>query len=369
MLTVKLGANTKKFNKMRAIASFGILFLLSSMIGSYHVTKNNPDLVIANGHLPKIVTDSQGNIHLVYGTGDSIMYVSSPNQSVSFSSPKLVAILPNLFAHAMRGPQIAATTKGLIITANTEFGNLYSYHNDAAGNWLEAVKINDVDSVSKEGLTSLSADGSTAFAVWLDVRANGGKGQRLYGARSDDGGITWSKNIMLYASPDKTICECCKPSVLIKGNKIYAMFRNWLNGNRDLYLVKSSDGGKSFGIASKLGIGSWKLNGCPMDGGGMVLNTKSIVETVWRREGNIYSLIEGKQETLLGEGRSCSMTSLNGKNFYTWTRKGDILVMTPGKEIVVLGKGSVPVINAINDEKVICVWENEKVIHSSLIEL
>jgi hypothetical protein len=354
---------------MRAIALFSILLLLVSMTGLQNVKKDSADLIIANGRLPKIITDIQGNIYLAYGIGDSIMYVSSSNQGASFSSPQLVAVLPKLFANAMRGPQIAATSNGIIITANTEYGNIYCYHRDAAGKWSKGIKVNDVDSVSREALTSLSADGSHAFAVWLDVRANGGKGQRLYGAQSHDGGLTWSKNIMIYASPDKTICECCKPSVLVKGNKIYTMFRNWLNGNRDLYLVKSSDAGKSFGEATKLGVGNWKLNGCPMDGGGLALNANGTAETVWRREGNIFAFSEGKPETLLGEGRSCSMASVNGKNVYTWTKNGEVLVMTPVKEIKILGKGSVPVINAVTNEKLICVWENEKQIHASVIKL
>jgi len=301
------------------------------MTGLQKIKMLGKDAIIADGRLPNIITDKKGITHLAYGTGDSIMYMTSSNQGAWFSSPKLVAILPKLFANAMRGPQIAVTANGIVITANTEFGNIYSYHQDAAGNWSKASKVNDVDSVSKEALTSLSGDGNTAFAVWLDVRANGGKGQRLFGARSDDGGITWSKNIMIYASPDKTICECCKPSVLVKGNKVYTMFRNWLNGNRDLYLIKSSDGGKIFGPASKLGIGSWKLNGCPMDGGGLALSPGGTLETVWRREGNIYASSEGKSETLLGAGRSCSMTTINGKNIYTWTKDGEIVVMIPGK--------------------------------------
>ncbi|MEJ7682118.1 MAG: sialidase family protein [Segetibacter sp.] len=95
------------------------------------------------------------------------------------------------------------------------------------------------------------------------------KGQNVYGAKSVDGGKTWSKNILVYESPDSTVCECCKPSVTMKGNNVYVMFRNWLNGSRDLYVIKSSDGGKSFAQAQKLGKGSWKLNGCPMDGGGL----------------------------------------------------------------------------------------------------
>ncbi len=109
----------------------------------------------------------------------------------------------------------------------------------------------------------LSADGQNAFAVWLDLRD---KHNKIFGAKSTDGGKTWGKNIMIYASPDTTVCECCKPSVVMKGNNIYVMFRNWLNGNRDLHIIQSTDIGLNFGQAQKLGAGSWTLNGCPMDG-------------------------------------------------------------------------------------------------------
>jgi hypothetical protein len=354
---------------MRAIILFATLFLLASMTGIDAVRNSSHDIIIANGHLPKIITDNKGNIHLTYGSGDSIMYMSSSNQGASFSNPQLVAVLPNLFANAMRGPQIATASNGILITANTEYGNIYSYHQTSAGKWSKAIKVNDMDSVSKEALTSLSADENNAFAVWLDARSNGGKGQRLYGARSTDGGITWSKNIMIYASPDKTVCECCKPSVLVKGKTVYAMFRNWLDGNRDLYLIKSSNLGQSFGQANKLGEGSWKLNGCPMDGGGLELGAYNVVETVWRREGKIYASSEGRPERILGEGRSCSMASLNGKNAYCWTKNGEVVVVAPGQVPATLGKGSVPVINWIDAKKIFCVWENDDQIHASIVEL
>jgi hypothetical protein len=44
------------------------------------------------------------------------------------------------------------------------------------------------------------------------------------------------------------------------------------------------DVGKSFKEAIKLGNGSWKLNGCPMDGGGLVIDKNGNPQTVWRRE-------------------------------------------------------------------------------------
>ena len=147
------------------------------------------------------------------------------------------------------------------------------------------------------------------------------------------------------------------------------MFRNWLNGNRDLYLIESSDGGKSFGQAQKLGKGSWKLNGCPMDGGGLAINKNGIPETVWRREGKIYAAIPGMPEKEIGEGRSCSIEIINNKNIYAWTENGNVIIMKPGGIKINLGKGSLPLVKALNNENVICVWENENQIHTSVFEL
>jgi hypothetical protein len=221
--------------------------------------------------------------------------------------------------------------------------------------------------VAKEGLMALSAGGLSAYAVWLGVRKQ--KGQNVYGAKSVDGGKTWTKNILVYASPDSTVCECCKPSVAVKGNNVYVMFRNWLNGNRDLYLINSPDGGKSFGQAEKIGNGSWKLNGCPMDGGGLAIDKSGTPETVWRREGKIYAATSVLSEKEIGEGRSCSIETINDKNIYAWTENGNVIVLKPSGMKINLGKGSLPLMKAINNEKVICVWENEKEIHVSVFEL
>lgn len=324
------------------------------------------DFVIAKGQIPNIAKDESGNIHLVYGLGDSIMYTSSSDKGISFSSPSVVAVLPDLFSFTMRGPQIAATKNGLIITACTSKGNIFSYRQEN-GKWKQGARINDVDSVAKEGLMALAADGENAFAIWLDLRGN--KRNKIYGANSTDGGKTWSENKMIYTSPDTTVCECCKPSVVMKNNCVYVMFRNWLNGNRDLYLIQSSNGGASFGQAQKLGTGSWKLDGCPMDGGGLVINTKGKVQTVWKREGNIFTAVPGIPEIEIGKGRNCTIETVKNENIYAWSNNNEIVCMKANGPKKMLGKGSLPVLKALDDQHVICVWQNENQIHASVVGL
>src|SRR6059058_3311364 len=220
----------------------GFLIFLTTLF--FTACRNSTRDVIAKGEMPYLAKESSGALHLVYGSGDSILYNYSSDQGKTFSSPSVVSVLPGLVASHMRGPQIAATSNGLIITACDKKGNIFAFTKDQSGNWSQPVRVNDVDTIAKENLMALSADGNNAFAIWLDLREGH---NRIYGSRSTDGGRTWLKNMLVYASPDTTVCSCCKPSVAVKGSKVYVMFRNWLNGNRDLYLIQSSDGGNSFG--------------------------------------------------------------------------------------------------------------------------
>ena len=325
------------------------------------------DFIIANGQMPNMVIDKENNIHLIYGSGDSILYAYSTDNASSFSTPSLISVLPNVYTFAMRGPQIAATSKGIVVTACTSSGDIYSFYKDGKGNWAQGSKVNDADTVAKEGLMSLSADGENAFAVWLDVRGN--KRNKIFGAGSADGGKTWSKNIMVYNSPDTTVCECCKPSVVVSGNNIYVMFRNYLHGNRDLYLAQSNDGGTSFNEAEKLGNGNWKLNGCPMDGGGLAVDNEGRIQTVWRRKGKIFAAVPGMTEKEMGEGKSCTIETVNNKKVYAWVENGNIIFINAVGNKLQLGRGNLPVLKSIGNEQVICIWENEKEIHGAIIRI
>ena len=142
-------------------------------------------------------------------------------------------------------------------------------------------------------------DRGDVAAVWLDLRS---PGTRLYGAYSKDSGATWSKNVLVYESPEGTICQCCDPSVVFAGkDRVEVMFRNVVEGNRDMYISEWNLDGEVL-QPRKVGTGSWKINGCPMDGGGLAFRENTIF-TAWRRDDTVYLDRPGQPEVALGDGK------------------------------------------------------------------
>jgi hypothetical protein len=218
--------------------------------------------------------------------------------------------------------------------------------------------VNDAPGAATEGLHALASDGKgVLFAAWLDKRS--GRGTKLYGSRSRDGGATWSKNIVIYDSPEGTICECCHPSAAIdsKGD-ILVMWRNWLDGSRDMYLARSADGLK-FSKAEKLGTGTWKLSACPMDGGGIAISNGRVV-TAWRREHEIFLARPGEQETAIGAGVDVAIGAGERGVYAIWSTPGGIEAVLPGKSgpTTVSPKGSFPAIAALPNGGVLAAWED-----------
>jgi len=187
---------------------------------------------------------------------------------------------------------------------------------------------------------------------------------KIFFASSVDGGKTWSKSKLIYHSPGGSVCECCKPSIISddKGN-ITVMFRNNLNGSRDLHYTQSFDGGNTFSQAEKLGTGTWKINGCPMDGGGLIVNNKGELKTVWQRNGAIIVSNSSVSENMINTGRLPSI-SANGANEYIVFTKGEDVMMSKLKtsEILKIGTGTSPKVIALKNGS-IYFWVNSKGLH------
>ena len=138
---------------------------------------------------------------------------------------------------------------------------------------------------------------------------------------------------------------------------VLIMFRNNVQGARDLYLVRSNDGGESFDEAEKLGTGTWPINGCPMDGGGLDAVGREVM-TVWQRKGEVFRSAPGQPEVLIGSGRFPAIASNEDGAYIAWNQGKNVMVLSPGRSTPEnLGTGSYPkVVSLADGEGAVGVW-------------
>lgn len=274
---------------------------------------------------PQITADSRGNVFVAFGKENSLYVARSADGGKTFQTPKMVGTVEKLALGMRRGPRIVAGEKTVVITAIAHAdGNLYSWNSENEGStWSEPARINDVTKSAREGLHGMAGNESgLVFSVWLDLR---NQKTQLWGARSTNEGKSWEPNVKIYQSPDKTICECCHPSVAVAADgKIVVMWRNWLEGNRDMYQARSEDGGKTFGPALKLGTTSWPLKGCPMDGGSLIVSSNQFV-SVWRRENRLFASSSESPEIIVSDSGSQPVVARTKTGFdFLWQSNGNL---------------------------------------------
>ena len=232
-----------------------------------------------------------------------------------------------------------------------------AFHDDSEGNLLWVFLDENGDALKAENIDAFK---NFRKRNGERVKIDG----KIYVTTSDDDGKSWSKSKLVYQSPDGSVCECCKPSISSDSNgNVYIMFRNNVNGSRDLHITKSLDNGNTFSTPEKMGTGTWKIDGCPMDGGGLTINSKKEFNTVWQREGEIFMANSNKYENQIGYGRSPSIASNGSKTAIIYSSGEDIMV-TDATQILPekIGNGSFPKIISIN-KSFIYFWVNGKGIH------
>jgi len=357
--TFKLITSTTNMKKLVLV-----LFCLISISLSFS-WKASDNGIIAAGAQPQISVDPRGTIRVVFGRNDSVFCTTSIDQGSTFSTPVLVGSVAGMHLGMSRGPQIASSAKTSLITAMDKSGDIHFFQLDNKfGKWVSKGYVNDLRSTAPEGLMGLAADKNDHYyAVWLDTRQE--KKNNIYFSSFGPTQKTWSKNILVYQSPDGHVCECCKPNIAVRNNQVAIMFRNWISGSRDMYLLQSVNSGRNFSPAQKLGEGTWPLKACPMDGGGLVFDSKGNIQTAWQRQGVIYTCKPGKPEMKVAEGRGCSIGSgIKDEDWLIAYQDGETakVVSAAGKELTTI-KGSFLKPIMLPKGKLFYVWESNKVVY------
>ena len=322
-----------------------------------------------------------GMTAMVFGGGPSIYFASSSDNGLTFAKPVKVSEAGAVALGRHRGPRVVILKDSILVSAVVaekvstgthahglpENGNLNVWRStDKGRTWKPSGVVNDVPGAPREGLHAMvaGADGAL-FAAWLDQRT---PGMKLYGSRSADGGVSWSKNIEVYRSPDGAICNCCHPSLAIEASgRIWAMWRNVLDGNRDMYAAYS-DNGAAFQPVAKQGSGAWKINACPMDGGGFVVEQGRIT-SAWRRESDIYLAEPGVPEKKLGAGKDVAIARTKRGVYAAWTRDGGLMLRRPGEGEAqpLSASGAFVTLTPLHDGAVLAAWESNGSIETRTI--
>jgi len=303
-----------------------------------------------------------GVVALVSGQGKSIRFALSTNAE-TFPSPVTIAELPVLALGRHRGPRVAFTKDAILVSAvggPKAADSLLAWRStDQGKTWSKPITVNDVPASAREGLHALAADAQgNALLTWLDLRATG---TQLYASVSHDSGQTWSKNFLLYQSPGGTICQCCHPSLLALGQGEFAvMFRNALEGNRDMYVARVK-GTTVTKPAAKAGLKSWALDACPMDGGGLALSQGRLL-TAWRRANEIFLAPENQPETRIGEGKDVALAAQGPKVFALWSTATGIQAQIAGQPRTLSTSGAYPTVVALPDGTALAAWEESNAI-------
>ncbi|MEA2553285.1 MAG: hypothetical protein QOJ65_1461 [Fimbriimonadaceae bacterium] len=288
---------------------------------------------------PYAAVSNTGVICVAFGAGDGLYLSQSRNLGKTYEKPRRIGTAPKVMLGMRRGPRITATNDSIVVSAISE-GNLLAWKsNDRGESWIGPAQVNDMPDSAREGLHAMDAVGSRVVCAWLDMRE---KGTQIYAAVSDDGGENWSSNMQVYKSPGGSVCECCHPSVDIDANGVIrVMFRNSLNGNRDMYVVEGRDidgvalnsgpsaqEGITWGKARVIGKDHWKLDRCPMDGGAISSDDQAHVWTIWRRNTTIYRTLVGSPEEKMGVGVQPWIYAKGGAyGVYLKARPGPMMVL------------------------------------------
>jgi hypothetical protein len=212
-----------------------------------------------------VANDQSSNVHVVWeeynrsddAEGAEIMYSRSTNGGTSFSTPVNISNLTG----ASVSPSIfvgSATEGGNVHIAWTECADsnceiYYAKSSNAGSSFGSSVNITNNDIDNDQAV--IAADSGGIHLAWQ------GNTQAYYG-RSTNGGTSFSAPQRLTSTTDQVEIE---PAIIIDGGaRLHIAWQNHAFSGGDVYSVRSTDGGATFGSVENRSGTSSTISGVPV---------------------------------------------------------------------------------------------------------
>lgn len=232
------------------------------------------------GIQPQVAVGTDGAVHLLYFQGEpaagDVYYCRRGAQETEFSTPIRVNSEPGsvIATGTIRGAQLALGRNNRPHVAwngsnrarprgpGGETPLLYTRLSDD-GSQFEAQRNLIGSAYGLDGGACIAADGKgRVYVAWHAGEGRGEQERRVFMTRSDDDGRTFSPERAIDSDPVGA-CGCCgmRGTVGHDGSVLF-LYRAAAEGvHRDMYLLTSTDGGKTF---SSRKMDEWELDACPM---------------------------------------------------------------------------------------------------------
>ena len=292
--------NTKAMNAIRPLLIALILFFICLETKSAQTVTPLP--TPNEGKRPRVVTDKEGTVHLIYNNRGNIFYSKKSPDSIDFSEPIQVNSVD-------RSGAVADVAIGKNGTVHLLFhGNIF-YIREQIKSENRKLKSSDIKytfytrlqpgasafdeqrDLSKnvwgfDGGCTLAADqAGNVYTFFAGTTRKGNETVRqVFLSKSGDNGSTFGNPTPIDLG--KGVCACChlKADVDAKGSLhiVYRVAEETVD--RDSFVLTSKDQGKTF---SPTALDQWKLRACP---GSAYSFAHSGDETFvsWRNESEIY---------------------------------------------------------------------------------
>jgi len=163
---------------------------------------------------------------------------------------------------------------------------------DRGRTWSAPITINDTGELGEFGGHNfhnlVTGPDGVVYATWLDSRT-GSSG--VWMSRSRDGGRSWEPNRPIYTDPT---CPCCRTAIAAGANgELYVAWRAILPGDvRDVVVMRSGDGGRTWDAPVRPREDGWVFPGCPHAGPSLRLGPDGAVHVAWwtgkEQEAGVY---------------------------------------------------------------------------------